>query len=97
MGYNNNIEDDCSGFKNNGTKNGTIIWDANSPRYITSYKFNTGIDYIKSALTLSMSELSCSFWVKPNSSNGGYSIIASNYNNPPSGFWLAINTEGSGV
>lgn len=97
LGFNSNIEPDCSGFGNNGTKSGTLIYNSNSPRYSSSYKFNTGVDYIKSAFTLSMSELSCSFWVKPNSSNGGYSIIASNYNNPPSGFWLAINTEGSGV
>lgn len=95
--WNTNIVSDCSGFNNNGTKSGTLIYNSNSPRYSSSYKFNTGVDYIKSAFTLSMSELSCSFWVKPNSSNGGYSIIASNYNNPPSGFWLAINTEGSGV
>lgn len=97
LGFNSNIEPDCSGFGNNGIKTGSIISNSNSPRYSSSYKFNTGIDYIKSAFTLSMPELSCSFWVKPNSSNGGYSIIASNYNNPPSGFWLAINTEGSGV
>lgn len=97
LGFNSTTEPDCSGFGNNGTKSGSIISNSNSPRYSSSYKFNTGVDYIKSAFTLSMSELSCSFWVKPNSSNGGYSIIASNYNNPPSGFWLAINTEGSGV
>lgn len=41
MGYNNNIEYDCSGFGNNGTKSGAeIVWDINSPRYTTSYKFN---------------------------------------------------------
>lgn len=40
MGYNNNIEYDCSGFGNNGTKSGAeMIWDINSPRYTTSYKF----------------------------------------------------------
>ena len=40
LGYNNNIEYDCSGYKNNGTKSGAeMVWDINSPRYTTSYKF----------------------------------------------------------
>lgn len=40
LGYNNNIEYDCSGYCRNGTKSGTITWDVDSPRYTTSYKFN---------------------------------------------------------
>lgn len=40
LGYNNNIEYDCSGYRRNGTKSGTITWDIDSPRYTTSYKFN---------------------------------------------------------
>lgn len=40
MGYSNNIEYDCSGFGYNGTKGDNIIWDANSARYTTSYKFD---------------------------------------------------------
>lgn len=39
MGYNNNIEYDCSGYRYNGAKSGNIAWDVNSPRYTTSYKF----------------------------------------------------------
>lgn len=39
MGYNNNIEYDCSGYRRNGAKSGTITWDINSARYATSYKF----------------------------------------------------------
>ena len=97
MGYNNNIEYDCSGFKNNGTKSGNITWDIDSPRYTTSYKFNTGSDYIKTNFSETMDELSISFWVKPSSSNGGYSIICSNYNSPSGGLWLATNCEGCSV
>ena len=45
LGYNNNIEYDCSGYSNNGTKSGTIICDSDTPRYMTSYKF-TGSQHI---------------------------------------------------
>ena len=37
MGYNNNIEYDCSGYLRNGTQNGNFVWSADSPRYTTSY------------------------------------------------------------
>lgn len=47
LGYNNNIEYDCSGYRRNGTKSGTITWDVNSPRYTTSYKFVAGTSKIK--------------------------------------------------
>ena len=40
LGYNNNIEYDCSGYRYNGTKSGTITWDIDSPRYTTSYNFS---------------------------------------------------------
>lgn len=39
LGYDNNIEYDCSGYRRNGTKSGTITWDIDSPRYTTSYKW----------------------------------------------------------
>ena len=41
MRYDNNIEYDCSGYCRNGTKSGTITWDADSPRYTTSYQLTT--------------------------------------------------------
>lgn len=47
LGYNNNIEYDCSGYRRNGTKSGTITWDIDSPRYTTSYKFMTNTSKIK--------------------------------------------------
>lgn len=39
LGFNNNIEYDLSGFKNNGTKVGTIKWSSDTPRYSGSYEF----------------------------------------------------------
>ena len=47
LGYNNNIEYDCSGYRRNGTKSGTITWDIDSPRYTTSYKFVANTSKIK--------------------------------------------------
>lgn len=91
-----NVISDCSGYGNNGMRVGNIAWSSDSPRYSGSYGLN-GTNYIKTNYSASMPELSCSFWVKPNSQNGEYAIIASNYNNPSSGFWIAINCEGSGL
>lgn len=96
LGYNDGIEYDCSGYGNNGTKVGNIVWSGDSARYSGSYGFN-GTGHIKTGFSATINELSCSFWVKPNSSNGGYAIIASNYNNPAGGFWIAVNCEGSGL
>lgn len=90
------IVSDCSGYGNNGTANGMIAWNNNSPRYSGCYGFN-GTGHIKTGFSATMNELSCSFWVKPNSSNGAYTIIASNYNNPAGGFWIAVNCEDSGL
>lgn len=47
MGYNNNIEYDCSGYRRNGIKSGTITWDIDSLRYTTSYKFGSNTSKIK--------------------------------------------------
>lgn len=46
LGLNDNIEYDVSGYKNNGTKNGTIIASSSTARYTTSSVFN-GSSYIK--------------------------------------------------
>lgn len=64
MGYNNNIEYDCSGYRRNGTKNGTITWDIDSPRYTTSYSALS--DYpIKAEVNMpSCDSMTVSFWTK---------------------------------
>ena len=43
MGFNSIIEYDCSGYGNNGTRNGVFSWSGDTPRYGCSTIFN-GID-----------------------------------------------------
>lgn len=64
MGYDNNIEYDCSGYRRNGIKNGTITWDVDSPRYTTSYSALS--DYpIKAEVNMpSCDSMTVSFWTK---------------------------------
>lgn len=40
LGINDNIEYDCSGFGNNGTRTGTFSWTNNTPKYNVSTVFN---------------------------------------------------------
>lgn len=47
LGYNNNIEYDCSGYRRNGTKSGNITWDIDSPRYTMSYNYTDSETSIK--------------------------------------------------
>ena len=59
-----NIISDCSGYGNDGVRNGTIIWSNNSPRYSGSYDFN-GTGYIKNtSFNLNADKITISFWVK---------------------------------
>lgn len=67
LGYNNNIEYDCSGYRRNGTKSGTIAWDIDSPRYTTSYKFATGSKISTSSgfPTGTNPQFTINFWFNP--------------------------------
>lgn len=67
LGYNNNIEYDCSGYRRNGTKSGTITWDIDSPRYTTSYKFATGSKISTSSgfPTGTNPQFTINFWFNP--------------------------------
>ena len=90
---------DCSGLGNNGTKVGNITYKNSSIRYDGCYTF-TGDDYIKIPKPITISNSSyftVSMWVKPESGCGNYSTVLSNFSYPASGFWMAINTEGSGT
>lgn len=90
---------DCSGYSNNGTKSGTITYESNSPRYSGCLTFDAKAHIkIPKPMTIgNTSQFTVSMWVKPESGCGGYAIVASNYNYPANGFWMAINTEGSGT
>lgn len=95
-GWNTTVVDDCSGYGYDGTKSGVFGSDSTSPRYDTSITFPNGTDYAKSTFTNTMNEFTFSYWIKPSASNGGYSIVGSNYGNDAQ-CWFAVNTENSGV
>ena len=99
LGLDSITESDCSGLSNNGTKAGNITYKNSSIRYDGCYTF-TRDDYIKIPKPLTISNSSyftIAMWVKPESGCGGYSTVLSNFSYPANGFWMAINTEGSGT
>lgn len=93
----NSIEPDVSGFNHNGTLNGDISCCADTSKYLCSMQSPNGTDYVKSSLSMALPQATFSFWICPSSSNGGYSIVTSNYGNPSSGFWIASNCESQGL
>lgn len=78
MGYNNNIEYDCAGYQRNGTKNGNITWNVDSPRYTTSYSTKNGTAYLISPniFNSSIHNFTLSIWGKT-SNQGGRMIFSS--------------------
>lgn len=75
LGYNNNIEYDCSGFGYNGTSTTLPITSNESPRYFTSYKFEGKTSDCIKNLTTSLNFLdnfSWSIWVKSNYTGTAY-------------------------
>ena len=87
---------DTSGYLGTATPSGTIGYSSDSPRYDGSYVFSDTSHFKLTQPLVSPSQFTCSFWVKP-TSLGSYAIVTSNYNNPSSGFWIAVNCEGSGL
>ena len=87
---------DTSGYLGTATPSGTIGYSSDSPRYDGSYVFSDTSHFKLTQPLVSPSQFTCSFWVKP-TSLGSYAIITSNYNNPSSGFWIAVNCENSGL
>lgn len=87
---------DTSGYLSTATPSGTIGYSSDSPRYDGSYVFSDTSHFKLTQPLVSPSQFTCSFWVRP-TSLGSYAIVTSNYNNPASGFWIAVNCEGSGL
>ena len=60
----NNVIYDTSGYGNNGSVSGDILWDINTPRYKGAYDFN-GTGYIyNDNLNLTTTAFTISFWIK---------------------------------
>lgn len=84
MGIDNNIVYDCSGYCNNGeTMTDTITYSSDTPRYNISTHFNGTYDgIIIKNLQLSNiinTEITYSFWVKPENESGGRSVYFGSY------------------
>lgn len=59
-----NVIYDTSGYCNNGSVSGDILWDINTPRYKGAYDFN-GTGYIyNDNLNLTTTAFTISFWIK---------------------------------
>lgn len=59
-----NVAYDTSGYNNNGSVSGDILWDTNTPRYKGAYDFN-GTGYIyNDNLNLTTTAFTISFWIK---------------------------------
>ena len=59
-----NVIYDTSGYGNNGSVSGDILWDINTPRYKGAYDFN-GTGYIyNDNLNLTTTAFTISFWIK---------------------------------
>lgn len=77
MGLNSTTEYDCSGLGNNSTKSGTIACESDSPRYMTSYKFN-GNSCIKNNQFYFESPIwTVSLWYKYNTAPTAYEGLIS--------------------
>jgi hypothetical protein len=80
MGFANNIEDDTSGYNNNGTRTNITTWNTDTARYLSSMVFNGSNAYLQLSRTLGgmyNSDFSLSVWLKPLASKRA--IILSDY------------------
>lgn len=63
LGMNDNIEYDCSGFGNNGTRTGTFSWTNNTPKYNVSTGITAGSG-IFTPMNITFSQYTIAFWAK---------------------------------
>ena len=86
LGYDSNIESDCSGYKRDGIITGTIIGNTDTPRYRTSSNITNNSSYIKTDNLITTgfeNSYSFSWWAK-----------VPNYNNMHWGFANGIRLNG---
>ena len=76
--FNNNIEYDCSGFCNNGTRIGTFTWISDTPKYNVSTSFDGSVKIERDSLIGEVYTLSC--WAKTtkNKSTSQMMVVDSN-------------------
>lgn len=96
MGLNSTIEYDCSGFCNNGTRNGTFDWTSNTPKYSVSQIFNGSNNAIQTPSLPTMitdKNYTIACWVyKTSIGTKGYQTIYGG----PSGYELEARNGASG-
>lgn len=78
MGLNDNVEYDCSGYCNNGTRTGTFSWTGDTPRYNVSTSFDGSAKIERDSLLGEVYTLSC--WAKTikNKSTSQMMVVDSN-------------------
>lgn len=87
---------DTAGYRCTASPSGSIGLSSNTPRYDASYVFDSKAYFKSTQPVVRPSQFSVSFWIYPISC-GGYSTVIANAGDPSTGFWLAVNTEGSGL
>lgn len=97
LGFNSTTEYDTSGYKNNGTRNGTLESSSDTPRYSVSTNFPSST-YIRYKAPATMYHATYSFWVKFTQTTG-YGSVHMQVSNPNGGDspWFCVNTESSQV
>lgn len=83
LGFNSNIEPDCSGFGNNGIKTGSITVNSDSARYSTSYQFiESSSGYIKNTnFNTICNNLTIAYWIKVNPTISSQHFLMGTFNN----------------
>lgn len=94
--YTNSVLADSSGYDAVITKSGTVTTTGDAPRGAYAALFDSKGHYKVAQPLVSPTNVTVSCWIKP-ANSGTYSAISCNYNNPASGYWLAVNCEGSGL
>ena len=94
-----NVIYDTSGYGNNGSVSGDILWDINTPRYKGAYDFN-GTGYIKNDnFGVYFKEFTISYWIKVPESISSQHFAWGTFNNFTGngvGSWRDVNATDCG-